>query len=401
MLTFEWRFSLMSQRNDSQGQPNEEPELDILTGEDVILDDNEFSDAATVVGGGPADEAPPAEPPTQEIDPAPLATDFPETSRVDISTAEDLAETTSVLATDFTAPRREDITEAMQDVLSGRAPQPTVAEDGETLVFSEVTETEDVSEGGEDLATTSVLRRSLINGKTAGAADGPGAFASTSVLETELVSEPTETAGEPSTPDEAPERSFDEALLAGASILPTLPSRAGARWLSGVGTLILAPLAWYLLTDSAVRLVAAVDNPWLTGQPNLAALAELAGGLAVLVVIAILATKSSLGLILSGITTLVAGLPFLAAPALVQDYLTGYLAGPLTRLGPVGDNLFFHLEFTGASGILVMIGAGMLIAAWVVYRVRRVGRREEALRAEVASVNPAGLNARWARKASE
>lgn len=390
----------MSQRKDSQGHPDEQPEFDVLTGEDVILDGNDFSDATAVVGNGVTDVAPPAEPPTgptQNIDPAPLATDFPVTSRVDISTAEDLAETTSVLATDFTAPRREDIAEALQDVLSGRSQQPTVAADGETLVFSDVTGGEPVSSAETDLAATSILRRSLINGES----DSPDVNGEANGAPGEPpVTTETPTGAAPTAQNQS-ETSFDEALLAGASILPSLPSRAASRWLSAIGTLLLSPLAWYLLTDSAVRLVAAANNPWVSGQPNLAALAELAGGLAVLVLIAILAAKSSLGLFLSGTVILVTGLPFLVAPTLVQNFLGMYVVDPLGRLGPVGDNLFFHFEFTGASGILVMVGTAMLAAAWLVYSVRRTGRREEALRAEVVVVNPEGLHARWARKASE
>lgn len=392
----------MSQRGDHKDQPKEEQRLDVLTGEDVILDDQDVIDSAAIIGrsdptdgqstGAPisteqgnanlpetvitnGEPAPSADPP------APLATDFPATSRVDISTAEELAETTSVLATDFTAPRRDDITQHPRDVLSGRAEQPMVGEDGETIVLTQPTV---VDTQFDDVEDTTVLRRSLINAGTP-----------------EVTVEAIEVSEDLSEPVPETETSFDEAVLEGASILPTLPSRASGRWLSAIGTLLLAPVAWYLLTDSAVRLVAALDNPWVTQQLNFAALAELAGGIAVLLIMAVLATKSSLGTLLAGIGFLLVGLPFLLSPAIVQNILANYFADPLSRLGDFGGNLMFHFEFTGASGILVMVGCASLATAWVSYRIRRIGRQEEALRAEVVLVNPEGLHARWGRKASE
>lgn len=193
---------------------------------------------------------------------------------------------------------------------------------------------------------------------------------------------------------------FDTAIMDGATILPTVPSRAGARWLSAIGIFVLTLLAWYLLTDAATRLTVADGSPLSSGNVNLAALAELAGGLATLVVIALLAAQSALGLTISGAILTLVGAPFLAVPGMTIDVLNDFNSSFLSSLGGLGDNIYFGLAFTGASGILMMVGIAMLCGGWVTYQVRRKGRAEETLRQEVAAINPQGLKARWAQKAT-
>lgn len=473
----------MSERNDSHEPAEQDQPADVLTGEDVVLDDSTFDDdfvgmvdepvgeslpapteqvdpvpaaeapasepepateaptpvfeevtvseeplaasegAATdetaeepalVTTEVPATEEPPAkeplaerfpveepatEEPAAEEPPAaePLESDFPATSRVDTASADELADMTSVLDTGFSAPAREDITvDAPRDVLEGRTAQATVGEDGQSLV---TVSAEDPA--ADERVDTTVMRRSLIN---QGADEAQATEA--------LAAVPTETVFTAVTPTPVSQSSTfdidsrpdspgqDFTVLEGATILPTVPSRAGARWLSAVGTLLLIPFAWYLLTDSAVRLVLAVDNPWTTGQVNLAALGEMAGGLAVLLLVALLATQSSLGLFLTGAALVILGVPFLVAPGMTAGALETYISGPLSGLGAFGQNIYFHLTATGATGILLMAGIAMLLAGWGAFRLRRVGRAEEALRAEVASINPDGIRARWARKAT-
>jgi hypothetical protein len=119
-----------------------------------------------------------------------------------------------------------------------------------------------------------------------------------------------------------------------------------------------------------------------------------------LLLLGFMATQSSIGLLLSGIVFTIAGLFFLFAPGFMSGFIDTLSDSVLTRFGVVGGNIEFHLVSTGATGILAGVGIAMIMSAWVVYCVRRKGRQEESLRAEVAEVNPEGLNARWARKAS-
>ncbi len=349
----------------------------------------EVAESAAVDWDAVADEIPDEIPPTKykvsefnESDylnesgatPAEVDPTVPETiaERVEYSNAEDLTEATDVLDTAFTAPGRTNVPVAAQDVLGSRSKAREAAPSPEETIVQE-------TETTETLADTGIIRRSLV----------------TTAIETEP--EVAETPAETITRGEE----FDNHLLEGATVKPEVPSRAGARWLSAIGTLLLTPLAWYLLVDSGARLFIADNNPWSTGTINAAALAELGGGILVVLVIGILASLSSLGLLLTGIVTLVVGIPFLAAPEWTADTVLRGFESVTSEWGVLFDNALFHLEFTGATGILTMLGAGMLIGAWVTWRMRRKGRAEEALRVDVAAVNPDGLKARWARKATE
>lgn len=341
--------------------PQETPDAEVLTGEDVTLDAADLDDVAIV---GEIEFA------LEQLDgdEAPSAN---EDAIVDYSTAEELTETTDVIDTAFTAPRREDIYPGTPDVLEHRnPPQPRPAAhippvETETAVTETV-----VTDAATD---TTVMRRSLVSATA-----------------------------EPAAPEQpAPTPDFESHLLDGATIKPEVPSRAGTRWLSAIGTLILTPIVWYLLADSGARLFLAENNPWETGVINIAALSELAGGIALLVVIGVLAAQSSLGLLLAGICTLIVGIPFLVAPTWTDDIILDGFGAVTDGWGVAFDNALFHLEFTGATGLITIAGSVMLIGSWLAWRMRRKGRAEEALRADVAAVNPDGLKARWARKATQ
>lgn len=191
-----------------------------------------------------------------------------------------------------------------------------------------------------------------------------------------------------------------EVVPAGASVLPTLPSRAPARWLAATLTLLLTPVAWYLLADAGVRLTVMAAQLEETGRANPAAMIEFALGLVTLVLIMVLAGQSSLGLILSGSLMLVLGLPFLFAPAWSISFV-GDVLGGLAESSTFGSNVVICLLQTGLTGVMTLAGAMMLGAGILVARARRKGRREEASRVMVAANNPSGLKARWAIKATE
>ncbi len=189
----------------------------------------------------------------------------------------------------------------------------------------------------------------------------------------------------------------EEDILIGATVLPTVRSKAGPRWLSAILTLLFVPAAWYLISDAAARLAFAPGNPMETGQVNLAALGELGAGLVFIVFIALLAAQSSLGLLMWGTVLLLIGAVFLAAPAFVSDLFVTYLEG-LRTFSDFGANVVGHLALTGYTGMIFVFGFVMIAAGWVIASVRRAGRREETMRVEVAQTNPEGLKARWARK---
>ncbi len=206
-------------------------------------------------------------------------------------------------------------------------------------------------------------------------------------------------------PDAAP--SFEDAMsdkpkvtYFEESLQPELQSRALPRVLAVLLTLIFTPIAWYLIADAAARLAFAPGNPMVSGVLNLAALGELLAGIIALIILAILAAQSSLGLIITGALVIGLGVPFLVVPGLVQE--TGYWG--VTRLeefNTFGANVTNHFMATGFTGLFLVFGSFLLAFGIALSSVRRTGRSEERQRAIVAESNPPGLKARWARKATE
>lgn len=303
-----------------------------------------------------------------------------------------VAEVSEPLVEAASAPIAEDVLESVQETVS----LPTTVGDGllpPVDVLSARSDETTVIE--EPLVAAPVKRRSLMT-QNEDEPEVPVAIAPVPVSVTE------ETVVVPVVL--AP--SFDEVtasrpdVLAEATVQPTLPSRAGARWMSAILTLILTPVAWYLLSDAGVRLAFATGNPWESKVINPAALIELGVGLLVLALIALVAAQSSLGLGLSGILLMAVGAVFLASPAfagqLIQDNLSG-----LREWNDFGGNIVGCLELTGFTGLLLVAGFLLFALALALSSTRRAGRREEAMRALVASTNPSGIKARWARKATK
>lgn len=173
----------------------------------------------------------------------------------------------------------------------------------------------------------------------------------------------------------APPTAEEDPVLAGATAVGKPPSRAGAHVWGLLITLLLTPVAWYLLADAGARLTLPGGNPWDTTNLNIAALLELAGGLLVLVVVLLAARWSSVGAIVTGSLVLVVGVPFVAVPGWTQNLLesvTDWLAG----LGDFGDNITHHLVATGSTGRFVVYGVALILIGVISHGARRQGRRE-------------------------
>lgn len=169
-----------------------------------------------------------------------------------------------------------------------------------------------------------------------------------------------------------PER---DVLLEGTTAHTRPPSRAKAHVLTILLSLLLTPVAWYLLADAGARLTLPQGNPWDTANLNVAALLELAGGLLVLAVVLLAARWSSVGAIVTGALVIVVGVPFLAVPAWTQDLLEP-VESWLADLGDFGDNVAHHLVASGSTGRLVVVGVALVLVGVVSHGARRQGRRE-------------------------
>lgn len=195
--------------------------------------------------------------------------------------------------------------------------------------------------------------------------------------------------------------SLDDALFEGSTLVPVVPSRTAAHLWGLFLSLVLVPVAWFALADAGARMTLAKDAPMLTGTLNFAALLELLGGLLAVLVLALLAARSSLGAHVTGALVTVLGIPWVVAPGWTartvlptMDWLNAWNA--------FGQNIAHHLQASGYSGRLLLVGVVLLLVGALSHRVRRRGRAEESLRAEVERVNPAGahLTARARRAAA-
>ncbi|MFC7404422.1 hypothetical protein [Georgenia alba] len=169
-----------------------------------------------------------------------------------------------------------------------------------------------------------------------------------------------------------------EAVLAGATEARPR-SRAGAHWWSLLITLILGPVAWYLVADAGARLTLGENSPWQTGVVSPAALIELAAGLVVTVVVLLAARFSALGATVVGLIVLLVGTAFVAVPARAADLL-GPVTDWLEGLNAFGGNVAHHLLQDGPSGRLALYGLTLFVVGLVSAGVRRAGRAEQRRR---------------------
>ena len=182
---------------------------------------------------------------------------------------------------------------------------------------------------------------------------------------------------------------LDDELFSAAPQITEMPSRTGAHWLSFLLFLILTPVGWYLAADAGARMTLADAAPMYTGVASMLALGELLGSLIIAAILFMVARRSSLGAWLTGLGTLIVGLPWVMAPGITATSALAALT-TLTNTGSLGANLSHHLQASGYSGRFVLLGVALLGLAYVSHSARRTGRDEEALRTSIEATNPAG-----------
>ena len=182
---------------------------------------------------------------------------------------------------------------------------------------------------------------------------------------------------------------LDDELFSAAPQVTEMPSRTGAHWLSLLLFLILTPVGWYLAADAGARMTLADAAPMYTGVASMLALGELLGSILIAAILFMVARRSSLGAWLTGLGTLIVGLPWVMAPGITATSALAALTA-LTGTGSLGANLTHHLQASGYSGRFVLLGVALLGLAYVSHAARRTGRDEEALRTSIEATNPAG-----------
>lgn len=160
--------------------------------------------------------------------------------------------------------------------------------------------------------------------------------------------------------------------------------RTSAHLWSVLALLVLAPITWFLLTDGALRTFYSLQD--VTDSPNLAGLLSLAGGIAGLLVIALVTRASSLGAWIWGGLIAAVGLTFLIIPQTLTQWMVDSRDSFLVVHEGFGTNLYNYLLDTGRSGLLLTYGVVLLLFALVAHAARRSGRTEERIRAEYEAV---------------
>lgn len=155
--------------------------------------------------------------------------------------------------------------------------------------------------------------------------------------------------------------------------IPEKPKgRFGDHFLGFLLTLLLVPVAWYLISDAGARLFLVNDAPWATEQRDNLAIVELVGGMVVLVLIALLARASSFGAQLWGIILMVAGFVAVILPSLGQQAIS-WLDGAIGDINPFTGNVVHHLNMDLGSGRIAVFGLVILLLGVVAHYARRAG----------------------------
>ena len=218
---------------------------------------------------------------------------------------------------------------------------------------------------------------------------------------TEAAWKPREDAAERSVPQDTPE-SLDDVLFEGASIVPEMPSRTGAHLFSFIFGILALPITWYLVADAGARMTLPEGNPAATGVINWLAITELAIAFVAIIALFEAFKRSSLGAWIAGLCFLAAGIPWVFAPAFTSAHTVSLLHF-LQNAGSFGSNLAHHLQASGYSGRLLILGIVLMGIASLSHSARRRGRAEEAMREQVERVNPTGAHytARERRRAAK
>ncbi|MDT3766633.1 hypothetical protein QS713_00920 [Gleimia hominis] len=313
-----------------------------------------------------ADEEPPEVEPEEPEEPRPLVySQDPHELDLDEPATQDLR---ADVETDAQNTHAEESAATQSDANADtqmQAPDTGSAEDNEELAV-------DGEDEEDDLESTKVRRQSL--------------------LKVDPEPEPQDTPGTTAWhPRRFPEEEAEYSLFDEASVVPELPSRVGARVLSFFLYLIGLPLAWYLLSDAAARFTLAPGNAMDSGHINPAALIEFAGGGIVVIVLACLCIRSSLGALIGGVIMMAGGLLPLAVPSLTSNYLQRAQSW-LESWNAFGANVSHHLQYTGFSGTIFTAGLITFLIGLIAILARRDGRNEQQIRTQIEQISPTTLN---------
>lgn len=242
---------------------------------------------------------------------------------------------------------------------------------------------EDVLEARDaDNPSTTAIRRDLVTPQEEEASAAPS-WESAVVPPAALAAQESHPTGQ--TPD-----SLSDTIFEGATVVPVVPSRAKAHFMSFFLGLFLIPAGWYLFADASARMLFPANAPVTTGVVSWLALGEFSASIVLWLLFLLLTLRSSVGAWVWGILLTIAGIPWLVVPGLMMQHTSAAFEWVKVTGGVLGANLAHHIQLSAYSGRFMLMGLTLLAMAIIAVVVRRRGRAEEALRAQVAKVNPEG-----------
>lgn len=184
-----------------------------------------------------------------------------------------------------------------------------------------------------------------------------------------------------------------ETILEGATVYPTLPSRAVAHWWSIFLGLLFLPISWYLVNDGVERIS---DQTYSTMNFSTAGIEVVCAS--VLFAIFLIVTQfSSVGTFIMGVFTVLISIPFLFFPKISFTFIDPIL-NRSEKIGGIIHSILLYFTDNMADGILFFFGIILIFIGFVAHTSRRLGRREQQIRNDLGLV---GVDDRIAKKAKK
>ncbi|MFP7696420.1 hypothetical protein [Trueperella sp. LYQ143] len=139
-------------------------------------------------------------------------------------------------------------------------------------------------------------------------------------------------------------------------------------------TLILIPIAWYLIADAGARLYTVPNNGWDQQVFQLWPFVELLGGVAVAAILWLTARRSSLGAQFFGLILAVAGSLALIMPKFAHEVIAK-IDHAIGSYNDFTGNVVYHLTNDLGSGRIAVFGFLLLFTGLVSHLARRRGER--------------------------
>lgn len=185
-----------------------------------------------------------------------------------------------------------------------------------------------------------------------------------------------------------------ETILEGATVYPTLPSRAAAHWWSIFLGILLLPLSWFFLNKGISDLA---TNQVRASLPI--GMIEIAGATLAIFIFLLATQFSSLGAFVMGtLTTIVGGL-FLFLPNQTDKFF-GPVVERATQMGGITEKIFKFFSTNAYNGTLFYFGIILFAVGFIAHTARRQGRREQQIRNDLGLVGVDDKIAKKARKAA-